>query len=67
MANQERIFGVEVEMSGRKMTCEMEADSIEQLTERAADRFGIRLNEIHNLQIESANIKITIIPKGRGE
>lgn len=64
MADQERDFDVRVQIkpADHTMSCTIKASSPGKLVEHTCERFGIRLDEIRELVIESSSIKIKIIP-----
>ena len=57
-----KTFDVKVLLAGREMTCTMNASSAGKLLEDAIERFGIRFNEIHKIEITSSSIQIAITP-----
>ena len=66
MADQEREFDVSVKVKpgGHTMSGTTKASSPGELVEHTSERFGIRLDEIRELVIESSVIKIKITPSG---
>lgn len=57
---QDCTFNVEVEMSGRTMTCEMSGTSVGEIAERVAERFGILLGELQEISMRSPVISIRL-------
>lgn len=64
MAEREFDVRVKIKPGGHTMSGTTKASSPGELVEHASERFGIRLEEISELVIESRIIKIKITPSG---